>query len=222
MPHDHQGPAAPSAGPPLAAGDDDAEATDSDLGRLARWQRVLIWLAVPAVITLGAGAGYLAAGQRATSEPQSAASATHDGHTPVPSAGHQHGTDAVSHPAEHAGHDSAAPESDPEADDHASPGHGAADHSAPGSANAGHVDTDHGQGAAAVTGSAPGDAGGHGTGGGHGAAGHGASGSSSRPRTAVLTAFAAVNAAIIIGAALVRRRTARSPRPTRPDTIQPA
>ncbi|MFC7483293.1 hypothetical protein ACFQX7_29375 [Luedemannella flava] len=173
------------------------------------------------MITLGAGAGYLAAGQRATSEPQSAASATHDGHTPVPSAGHQHGTDAVSHPAEHAGHDSAAPESDPEADDHASPGHGAADHSAPGSANAGHVDTDHGQGAAAEPGARPAtqeDTGRRRSRGGR----------TRRERIQLPpthcgpTAFAAVNAAIIIGAALVRRRTARSPRPTRPDTIQPA
>ncbi len=144
---------------------------------------VLFWLAVPVVIALGSGVGYVASEawlspDRTTStvanpDPHSE-HAGHEGHL-----GHEgHGAPAAEPAPEEESEEDAEPENDAASGDVAS-GHEASGHSASG----------------------------------HEASGHSASAPVARPRAAVFATFAAVNVAILIAAALLRRN--RNPRPAR-------
>jgi hypothetical protein len=161
--------------------------------RTAR-RRMLMWLAVPVAIAFGAGGGYLAAGARTPANRPPAATAGHSNHGAATTQDHG-GTTAADD--EHGDRDPA------DADEHGAAGQhqdvaGNDTASAPAAADGstGHdADGDH-----ASSGDQP------------SSGGHDEPSAVSRPRTAVLTAFAAVNAAILLAAAILRRRRPRTAR----------
>lgn len=153
----------------------------------------LIWVALPAAIVLGLGGGYLAGNltdDAAAPPAATSADSGHDGH--VMSDGHTMSDAEVeamtpSAPATHGHHDG-----------HAMPDGTVMPSSDP--------STD--MGGMAMDGQASSDTGGHGS--------HGASAESpaERPRAAVLGTFGAINAGVLVTAAMLRRR-GRGRRPRR-------
>lgn len=172
---------------------------------LPRFRLGPLWLVLPVMIAIGAGGGYLAAGfwSPGAHPPSVTGAAEHDHGANPPAVtgadGHDHGTATEAHD------DHAAPQalaSSPAADPHA--GHQAAA-TPTADPHAGH---DGGGDDAAASG------------GEHGAHEDSATadGPVSRPRTAVLSGFAAVNLAILIAAAVLRRRSPARNRRARPPT----
>jgi hypothetical protein len=179
--------AAPREVDPEAGVGDDSPVTDEPQRRTAS-RRMLVWLALPVAIAFGAGGGYLAAERWTPADRPPAAAAGHSSHQA--STTHTDDTHAA---GGHGGHAAA------DADEH-----GAAGQHEQHQDGAGH-DT------ASVPAAADGGTG-HDAGGSHDSSGgHEEPSAVTRPRTAVLTGFATVNAAILLVAAVLRRR----PRPTR-------